>query len=152
MFGKFAKTLFTPAAQLPVFLEHWIFNCRPKAEEIRSTVKRCCLRKVVVTRFFPRDVAEDHGTLEAGQLPRPGTDVVKSRQRTSGAESVNGQCRMRGALGQMAASTARILDFANSGNKNVTECYVHCSKDERGHSERDVGEQVPQWKPVSQRM
>ena len=31
-------------------------------------------------------------------------------------------------------------------DRNLKEGCVHCSKDERGHSEHDKGAQVPQWK------
>ena len=55
---------------------------------------------LLVTRPLPRDggMAEDHGSPEAGQLPRvltSGRRETESRQRVSGAESVAGQCRMR---------------------------------------------------------
>ena len=43
-------------------------------------------------------MTEDHGGLEAGQLPRAwtrGLTETKRRQRASGAESVAEQCRMR---------------------------------------------------------
>ena len=47
---------------------------------------------VVVTRPLPRDggMAEDHGTPEAGQLPKTwtrGRRETKSRQRVSGIKS-----------------------------------------------------------------
>ena len=62
---------------------------------------------------------------------------------------------MRGVLGRMIASAAgRILDSANPGDKSLTEGCVRCSVDERKHSERGVGAQVPRWKlraPVCQR-
>ena len=47
---------------------------------------------LLVTRPLPRDggIAEDHGALNAGQLPRAwtsGRKETKSRQRGSGAKS-----------------------------------------------------------------
>ena len=43
-------------------------------------------------------MVKDHGTPEAGQLPRVwtrGHKETESHQRVSGAESIAGQCRMR---------------------------------------------------------
>ena len=40
--------------------------------------------------------------------------------------------------------SAKILDSANPTEiKSLTEGCVRCSKDERGHSERDEGAQIP---------
>ena len=53
---------------------------------------------VYPTPFEGWGMAEDHGAPEAGQLPRVwtrGRRKTESRQRSSGAESVAGQCRMR---------------------------------------------------------
>ena len=61
---------------------------------------------------------------------------------------------MRGVLGRVSTSAARrILDSANPRDRNLKKGCVHCSEDERGHSEHDEGAQVPQWKlrePVCQ--
>ena len=63
---------------------------------------------------------------------------------------------MRGVLGRVSAgTTGRILDFANPSDKSLTEGCVRCSVDERGHSERHEGAQVPRWKsrkPVCQKI
>ena len=60
---------------------------------------------------------------------------------------------MKGVLGRVSAGAAgSILDSANPRDKNLTEGRVRCSVDEREHSERDEGAQVPRWKsrePVS---
>ena len=77
-----------------------------------------------------------------GNSPGSGPEVVEteSRQRVSGAESVAGQCRMRGVLGRVSTGAAgRILSSANPRDKNLKEGCVRCSLDERGHSEHDEG-------------
>ena len=46
-------------------------------------------------------------------------------------------------------------DSANSRENNLTEGCVRCSVDEREHSKRDEGAQVPRWKsrePACQRI
>ena len=44
-------------------------------------------------------------------------------------------------------AAGRILDSANPREiRTLKEGCVHCSKDEREHSEHDEGAQVPQWK------
>ena len=54
---------------------------------------------------------------------------------------------MRGVLGRVSAGTARrILDSSNPRDKSLTLGCVRCSVDEREHSERDKGAQVPKWK------
>ena len=65
-------------------------------------VNNLCVKKkvVIVIRPLPRDgnMVEDHGAPDAGQLSRASTRgrrATESRQRTSGAESVAGQSRMR---------------------------------------------------------
>ena len=75
-------------------------------------------------------MAEDHGATEAGQLLKAWTRghrdrVVKERtlQRVS---SWTVQNEMRG--------------------KSLTVGHAGCSEDEKVHSERDKGAQVPQWK------
>ena len=57
------------------------------------------------------------------------------------------QNEMRGVLERVFAGAAeRILDFANSRDKNVTGGCVRCSVDERENSEDNEGAQVPRWK------
>ena len=54
---------------------------------------------------------------------------------------------MRNVLGRVSAGAARgIFDFVNPRDKSLTVSCVRCSVDERGHSERDEGAQVSQWK------
>ena len=77
----------------------------------------------------------------------------ESRQNVSGAESEDGQRRMRCEVS--AGAAGRILDSANPKEKNLTEDCVRCSVDEREHSEHEEGAQVPRWKsmePVRQRI
>ena len=61
---------------------------------------------------------------------------------------------MRDILGRVSTGAAgRILDSAYPRDKNLKEGCVHCSEDEREHSEHDEGAQVSQWKlrePVCQ--
>ena len=64
-------------------------------------------------------MAENHGAPEAGQLPRPGSQVVK-RQRIAkerAAQNVRNwrvQNEMRGVLGRVSVGAARmILNSAN---------------------------------------
>ena len=40
---------------------------------------------------------------------------------------------------------SRFCQFQN--DKDLTESYVRCIEDERGHSKRDKGGQAPQWQP-----
>ena len=74
-------------------------------------------------------MAKDHGVLK----------VVKRKIRHKASKA--GQCRKksRGVLGQMTAGAARrILDSANSRDKNSTEGCVYCSEGERGHLRRNL--------------
>ena len=63
---------------------------------------------------------------------------------------------MRDVLGRVSTGAAgRILDSANSRDKNLKEGCVRCSVDKTKHSEHDEGTQVPRWKlrePVCQRI
>ena len=66
---------------------------------------------------------------------------------------------MKGVLERVSAGAAgRILDSANPRDwrdKSLTEGCVRCRVDEREHSDRDEGAQVPLWKsrePVCQRI
>ena len=56
---------------------------------------------------------------------------------------------MRDVLGRMFAGAAsRIFDSANPREiKSLTEGCVHCSEDNRGHSDRDKGAPISQWIP-----
>ena len=67
-------------------------------------------------------MAEDHRAPEAGQLSRAlarGRKETESRQRV---RSWTVQNEMRGVLGRVSAGAAgRILDSANSGDKNLKE-------------------------------
>ena len=80
----------TPAIYLFVSFDH-----------IQLEVLEQFVLLLLFTRPLPRDggMAEDHGALEAEQLPRiwtTGCKETESRQRVSGAkESVAGQCTMR---------------------------------------------------------
>ena len=54
-----------------------------------------------------------------------------------------------------AGAAGRILNSANPEEMSLTEGCVHCSVDEREHSEHDEGAQVPRSKsrePVCQRI
>ena len=63
---------------------------------------------------------------------------------------------MRGVRGRVSADVAeRILDSANPRKIRANRDCVRCSEDERGHSERDKGAQVPRKKsrePTCQRI
>ena len=67
-------------------------------------------------------MAEDRGAPEAGQLPTAGPEF-----------------RVQNAVRMLSTECFEY-------KKNSTECCVRCSEDERAHSERDEGAQVPQWK------
>ena len=45
-----------------------------------------------------------------------------------------------------SSTVGRILDSANPKEKSLTEGCVRCTVDEREHSERDDGAEVPRWK------
>ena len=90
---------------------------------------------------------------DPGNFPGSGSEVVE-RQRVAKERSAQrvrswtDQNVMRRVLVWMTASAAgRILDPANSRDKNLTKGRVRCSEDERGDSEHDEGAQAPQWKP-----
>ena len=97
---------------------------------------------------------------KSGNSTGPGPEVVE-RQRVAkerAAQKVRSwtvQNEMRDVLGRVSTGAAgRILDSANP-EKSLTVGCVHCSVDERGHSEDDEGAQVPRWKssePVCQRI
>ena len=92
-----------------------------------------------------------------GNSPRSGPEVVQ-RQRVAkewAAQRVRSwtvQNEMRDVLRRVSTGAARrILGSANP--RELKEDCVHCSEDERGHSEHDDGAQVPQWQsrePVCQ--
>ena len=67
------------------------------------------------------------------------------------------QNEIRDVLGRVSAGAAgKILDSANPREiRSLTEGCDRCSVEEREHSQRDEGAQVPQWKsrePVCQRI
>ena len=86
---------------------------------------------------------------KSGNFPRPGPEVVK-RQRVAQERAAQNviswtvQNEMRGVLGRVSASaTGRTLDSANPQEIELNRRLCRYSVDEREHSERDEGAQVP---------
>ena len=65
-------------------------------------------------------MVEDHGTPETGQLPGPGTEIVKKQRvakerAAQGVRSWTVQNEIKGVLGRVpAVAVGRILDSAHS--------------------------------------
>ena len=93
--------------------------------------------------------------------PGPGSQIVE-RQRAAKERAAQTVCswtaqnEMRGVLGRMSQALQKDSRFCQScRDKSLTEGCVLCSVDEREHSERDEGAQVPRWKsrePVRRRI
>ena len=84
-----------------------------------------------------------------GNSPGPGPEVkekssVAKERAAKGVRSWTVQNETRGVLRRVSAGAARWI--LNSREMNLTEGCVRCSEDEREHSERDEGTQIPQWK------
>ena len=97
-----------------------------------------------------------------GNCQRPGPEVVKKQRvaKERAAQKVRSwtvQNEIRVVLGRVSAGAAvKDSQFCESlRDQSLTEGCIHCSVDEREHSESEKGAQVPRWKsrkPVSRRI
>ena len=100
-----------------------------------------------------RGMGASRKTMEPQKLsnsPGPGPEVVK-RQRIAKERAAQrirswtAQNEIRGILGRVTTDVAdSIIDSANPREIRTVGC-VRYSEDERDHSKRDEGAQVPRW-------